>query len=223
MSEIPWAAVDDYLEGQLLPTDSILSETLAAAVRAGLPEIQVSPLQGRFLYLLAQLVGARRVLEIGTLAGYSAIWLARALPPEGRLISLELDPHHAEVARANLARAGLSERVEVRVGPAERSLAVLAAEGGEPFDLVFLDADKEGYPAYLEWALRLGRPGGLIVADNVVRGGAVVDAGASDPRVRGIRTFLERLGSDPRCTAVVVPMAGRKGYDGFALARIHAR
>ena len=220
MSDPAWSAVDRYLEGLFLPEDPVLASALADSERAGLPAIQVSPLQGRLLFVLARLQGARRVLEVGTLGGYSAIWLARALPPDGRLVTLELDPRHAEVARTNVERAGLLDRVEIRTGPALRTLARLAAEPGGPFDLVFIDADKESYPEYLEWAVRLARPGALLVADNVVRGGAITDPASADPRVRGVRRFLERLASDPHLRAVVVPMAGAKGYDGFALARL---
>jgi len=220
MTDPRWADVDRYLEGLFVPSDTDPAYAVAQGERAGLPSIQVSPLQGRLLALLAQIQGASRILEIGTLAGYSTIWLARSLPPGGRLVSLELDPHHAAVARSNLDRAGLAGGVEVRVGPARESLAQLAREGAAPFDMVFIDADKPGYPEYLDGAIAVSRPGGLIVADNVVRGGAITDASSPDPRVQGIRTFLERLASDPRVAAVVVPMAGSKGYDGFALARI---
>jgi predicted O-methyltransferase YrrM len=220
MTDPQWAEVDRYLDGLFGPPDPVLEEALRDSERAGLPAIQVSPLQGRLLQMFARLQGARRILEIGTLGGYSSIWLARSLPPGGRLITLELAPRHAEVARANLARAGLSEAVEVRVGPARESLARLAEEGTEPFDLVFLDADKEAYPEYLEWAIRLGRSGTLIIADNVVRGGAIIDPHSADPRVHAIRKFLDLLAHDPRVSAVVVPMAGSKGYDGFAMARV---
>ena len=214
MTRERWAEADRWFERLLLPPDP----ALAAALDTELPPIHVAPNQGRFLHLLARAAGARRILEIGTLAGYSAIWLARALPPGGRLVTLEVDPHHAEVATANLARAGLSEVAEVRLGPAAETLAGL--EGGEPFDLVFVDADKEGYPAYLEWALRLTRPGSLVVADNVVRDGAVADETDTDPRVVATRRFVELVGAEPRLQATVVQTVGEKGYDGFLLALV---
>lgn len=212
--------VDTWLEHALATTDPVLEESLAAARAAGLPEIQVAPNQGRLLHLLARACGARRVLEIGTLGGYSAIWLARALPADGRLVTLELDPKHAEVARANLARAGLAARADVRVGPALDSLAALAAAGGEPFDFVFVDADKPAMPEYAEWALRLARPGALLVFDNVVREGAVADAASTDPAVLGVRRTLERLGADARVDVTVLQTVGSKGWDGLALARV---
>ena len=219
MSDSVWTAVDRYIEGLLIPADPALEAALEESRKAALPQIQVSPTQGKFLNLLAKIRGASRILEIGTLGGYSTIWLARALPPDGRLLSLELEPRHAEVARANLARAGLADRVEVRVGPAAESLARLASEGAGPFDLIFLDADKEGYPDYLDWALRLGAPGSWLVADNVVRDGEVRDAASKDPRVVGVRRFLEKIAAEPRLTATVIPTVGSKGYDGFCLAR----
>ncbi len=218
MGEERWAEVDRYVTELLLPDDAALDATLAASAAARLPAIQVSPPQGRLLELLARIRGTRRILEIGTLGGYSTIWLARALPPDGRLVTLEGNPHHAEVARANLARAGLERIVEVRVGPAAESLARLAAEGAEPFDLIFIDADKPAYPEYLEWALRLSRPGSVIVADNVVRNGAVADPRSADPSVRGVRRFHEMLAGEPRVSATVIQTVGSKGYDGFALA-----
>jgi len=213
-----WTEVDRYLTDLLLPDDPALDAALAASESARLPAIQVSPPQGMLLHLLAQIRGTRRILEIGTLGGYSTIWLARALPAGGRLISLELNPRHAEIARENVARAGLAEKVEVRVGPAGESLPRLAAEGAEPFDLIFIDADKPGYPEYLEWALRLSRRGSVIVADNVVRSGAVADATNLDPNVRGVRRFHEMLGAEPRVSATAIQTVGAKGYDGFALA-----
>jgi predicted O-methyltransferase YrrM len=215
-----WDAVDRYFVELFHLTDPALEETLRSTERAGLPSIQVSALQGRLLHLLAQVQGARRILEIGTLGGYSSIWLARALPPGGRLISLELEPHHAEVARANLGSAGVADRAEVRVGPALESLAQLQAEGAAPFDLVFIDADKESYPEYLAWAVRLARPGTLIVADNVIRNGTIVDAHHPDPRVQGIRRFFERMAAEPRLEAAPLQMVGSKGYDGWAIARV---
>jgi predicted O-methyltransferase YrrM len=202
-----WDDVDTFLAA-LLARD-------APAVESDLPPIDVSPLQGKLLHLLARIAGARAILELGTLAGTSTIWLARALPPGGRLVTLEVDAHAAEVARRNVARAGLAERVEIRVGPALETLPQLAG----PFDLVFVDANKECYPEYLEWALRLSRPGTLIVGDNVVRGGAVVEP--ADARDRGARRFLELLAADPRVTATAIQTVGVKGWDGFALALVH--
>jgi predicted O-methyltransferase YrrM len=215
-----WTAVDRYLTDLLVPADAALAATLEESARAGLPPIAVSPTEGKLLHLLARVHGAREILEIGTLGGYSTIWLARALPPGGRLVTLELDPAHAEVARANVARAGLVDVVEVRVGPALETLPRLAAEGRGPFDLVFLDADKGGYPAYLAWALRLTRRGSLIVADNVVRDGAVIDPASEDPNVLGVRRFLELLAAEPRVSATAVQTVGSKGYDGFAIALV---
>ena len=212
-----WTAVDDTIENLFLPDDPALSAALADSAAAGLPEIAVSPAQGKLLTVLARAVGARRILEIGTLGGYSAICLARALPADGRLVTLELNPLHAGVARANIARAGLAERVEVRVGPAAESLAHLAAEGVEPFDLIFIDADKLSYVAYLEGSLPLARPGALLIADNVVRQGRILDPG-DDANAQGAARFNERLAADPRLSAVVLQTVGRKGYDGLAIA-----
>ncbi|MEV5155134.1 O-methyltransferase [Streptomyces werraensis] len=217
-----WNAVDDYFTGRLLGDDP--DEALAAALResdaAGLPPIAVSPLQGKLLRLLARLQGARRVLEIGTLGGYSTIWLGRALPADGRLVTLEYDPRHAEVALRNIARAGLAELVEVRVGPALESLPKLADEQPPPFDLVFIDADKANSAHYVEWALRLTAAGSLIVLDNVVRGGRVADPDNTDPDVVGTRAALEMFGTHPRLDATAVQTVGAKGHDGFALARV---
>ncbi|MGA5018385.1 O-methyltransferase [Streptomyces griseoincarnatus] len=217
-----WNAVDDYFTGRLLGDDP--DETLTAALResdaAGLPPIAVSPLQGKLLHLLARIQGARRVLEIGTLGGYSTIWLGRALPADGRLITLEYDPRHAEIAVRNIARAGLAERVEVRVGPALESLPKLADEQPPPFDLVFIDADKANNPRYVEWALRLTAAGSLIVLDNVVRGGRVADPDNTDPDVVGTRAALEMFGTHPRLDATAVQTVGVKDHDGFALARV---
>jgi predicted O-methyltransferase YrrM len=213
-----WTAVDDYSDAALVPADPTLDAALQAIADAGLPEISVSPAQGKLLNLLALGQGARRILEIGTLGGYSAIWLARALPSGGRLITLEADPRHAEVARANLASAGLGDVSEVRVGQALDTLPVLHAAGDGPFDLIFIDADKPSYADYLAWSVRLSRPGTMIVADNVVRGGAVTDAGSRNASVRGVRRFIEALAAEPRVGATVVQTVGRKGYDGFALA-----
>lgn len=216
-----WNAVDAYFDRQLSLSDPILDEALAASKAAGLPEIQVPASQGRLLQMLARMIGARRILEIGTLGGYSAIWLGRALPPadpHARLISLEYEPRHAAVARANLERAGLSARVAVRVGAALDLLPALAAEPGGPFDFFFIDADKPNNRAYFDWALKLARPGSLIVVDNVVRGGAVADAASTDASVRGTRALFDRIKDEPRVTATAVQTVGVKGYDGMALA-----
>jgi len=220
MDQERWAAVDGYVAEKLVPDDPALAAALTASEAAGLPPINVTPAQGKLLYLLARLVGARRILEIGTLGGYSAIWLARALPADGRLITLEADPRHAEVARANIARAGLDGVVEVRLGAALETLPGLAAEGGGPFDLVFIDADKPSNPAYFAWAVDLSRAGGLIVVDNVVRGGAVADAASDDPGVRGTRRLFEAMAAEPRVDATAIQTVGAKGYDGFALALV---
>jgi caffeoyl-CoA O-methyltransferase len=209
--------VDAYIGDLFAPGDETLEAALSESRRAGLPEINVSPSEGRLLRLLAEISGSRRILEIGTLGGYSAIHLARALPEGGTLISLELDERHAEVARANVERAGLSEKVEVRVGDARRLLAEMAGSGAEPFDLVFIDADKGSYPEYLEWAMRLSRPGSLILADNVIRGGSVLDP--RDDSARATREFNERLASHPRLSAAVVPLI-RERLDGLAIARV---
>src|SRR6187402_2586613 len=216
MTPDTWSAVDDYVGSLFVPPDPGLDGAQRAASAAGLPPIAVSAAQGKFLHILARLHRTRRILEIGTLAGYSSIWLARALPPDGRLVTLELSSKHAEVARANLALAGLDAVAEVHVGPAAESLAALVADNVEPFDMVFIDADKEGYPDYLEWSLRVTRPGSLIVADNVVRGGAIIDADHADSRVQGIRHFNEILARDPRVSSTILQTVGTKGYDGIA-------
>ncbi|KIF70083.1 methyltransferase [Streptomyces sp. AcH 505] len=216
-----WDAVDRYFTDQLVPADDALSAALTASDAAGLPDINVAPNQGKLLHLLVGIQGARSILEIGTLGGYSTIWLARALPADGRLISLEYDAAHADVARANLARAGLDKIAEVRTGQALESLPVLVEEGAGPFDFVFIDADKPNNPGYLEWALKLTRPGSVIVCDNVVRGGAVADpAGDGDPKVIGTRRMIELMSEEPRLSATAIQTVGSKGYDGFALARV---
>jgi predicted O-methyltransferase YrrM len=217
-----WSAVDSYIGENLVPADPVLEAALRASSDAGLPPISVSPSQGKLLNLLARAQGARTILEIGTLGGYSAIWLARALPPGGRLITLEAEPRHAEVARANLAHAGLADVAEVRVGPALDTLPKLQAGGDGPFDLIFIDADKPGYPDYLRWSLRLSRPGSMIIADNVVRGGAVADSASTDANVQGVRRFIEMLAAEPRVSATAIQTVGSKGYDGFALALVLA-
>jgi predicted O-methyltransferase YrrM len=214
MNQELFAAVDAYIDGLFAPEDEALTAALRASAAAGLPEIQVAPNQGKLLYLLAKLCGARRVLEIGTLGGYSTIWMGRALPPEGRIVTLEFSPDHAAVARANL------ERAELLVGPALERLPQLLARGEAPFDMVFLDADKISYPAYLEWALRLTRPGSLIVADNVVRDGKVLQPAADDESAIGAREFNAALAADARVEAVIMQSVGVKGHDGMAIARV---
>ncbi|GAB1538014.1 O-methyltransferase [Scytonema sp. NUACC21] len=220
MTQEQWTAVDDYFINLLVPTDPVLDVTLQSSIEAGLPPQHVSPNQGKLLLLLAQIQRARNILEIGTLGGYSTIWLARALPPDGRLISLEANPKHTEVARSNIAHAGLSNVVELRLGRALDTLPHLAAEGLAPFDLIFIDADKPNNPDYFVWALKLSRRGSLIIADNVVRNGAVVDAASSDPSVQGVRRFNELLAAEPRVSATVIQTVGSKGYDGFAIALV---
>ncbi len=222
MNQETWTAVDRYLAELFVPSDPALDAALEASVAAGLPPINVSPNQGKLLQLLARMQGARNILEIGTLGGYSTIWLARALPAGGRLITLEFEPKHAEVARANLVRAGLAGVVELRVGRALDTLPQLAAEGRGPFDLIFIDADKESYPDYFAWALKFARRGTVIIADNVVRKGAVSDAGSSDPLVQSVRRFNELLAAEKRVSATVIQTVGSKGYDGFAIALVTA-
>jgi predicted O-methyltransferase YrrM len=213
-----WTQVDGYFSDLLVLSDEKLDTALAANKKAGLPAIDVTPLQGRFLDLLVRISGARSILELGTLGGYSTIWLARALPEGGRIVTLEYDPHHAAVARENLRNAGVLDRVDLRVGRAIDSLPTLENTAAAPFDLIFIDADKQSYPEYLAWALKLSRPGTLIVADNVVRDGKVVDADCDDPNVQGVRRFTELLSAEPRLSATVLQTVGAKGYDGFALA-----
>ncbi|WP_237151658.1 O-methyltransferase [Oryzibacter oryziterrae] len=215
-----WTAVDTYITDQLIPADAALDAALSANQKAGLPAHDVSPPQGKFLQLLALAIGARRILEIGTLGGYSTIWLARALPDGGRLVTLEAEPRHAEVARGNIARAGLTHLIDLRVGPALDHLPAIEAEALGPFDLVFIDADKPNNPAYLEWALRLTRPGSLIIGDNVVRDGAVVDPDYPDARVQGIRRFFDDIAANPRLSATALQTVGAKGWDGFAMALV---
>jgi predicted O-methyltransferase YrrM len=215
-----WDAVDRYINDTLVGSDEVLEAALAANAAAELPSIDVTPNQGKLLYLLALVKGARRILEIGTLGGYSTIWMARALPSGGRLVTLEVEPRHAEVAQANIERAGLSGMVELRPGPAADSLAKLHDEQVQPFDMIFIDADKQNMPTYLEWALKLARPGTLIVADNVVREGAVVDESSADPATRGVRGMFAMMAVEPRLTATAIQTVGSKGYDGFALALV---
>jgi predicted O-methyltransferase YrrM len=216
-----WAAVDNYFGDLMIGEDPVLDAALAASDAAGLPPIAVSPTLGKLLHLLARATGARRILEVGTLGGYSTIWLGRALPAGGRLISLEAVDKHAEVARSNVAAAGLSEVVDIRVGPALEALPKLAAEQGDPFDLIFIDADKENNVAYFDWAIRLARPGSMIIVDNVVRDGKVLDANNPDPRVQGSRQFAELVGAQNRASATTLQMVGVKGWDGFTLAVVN--
>ncbi|HET9164168.1 MAG TPA: O-methyltransferase [Solirubrobacterales bacterium] len=220
MSQEQWSAVDDYVSGLLAPHDEALTAALEAGAAAGLPQIQVSPPQAKLLYLLAQAIGATRILEFGTLAGYSTIWLARALGEGGRLITLEASPEYAEVARANVERAGLGDVVDLRVGPALETLPALEAEGAGPFDLTFVDADKVHSPEYLEWALERTRPGGLIVVDNVVRGGTLADAGSGDETIEAQRRLHEQIAADSRLAATTLQTVGSKGYDGFTIALV---
>ena len=222
MTQDQWTAVDQYISDLFVPSDPALEAALTSSSAAGLPQIQVSPPLGKLLHLLARIHGAHNILEIGTLGGYSTIWLARALPASGRLTTLELDPRHAEVARANIARAGLADVVELRLGRALDTLPQLATEKRGPFDLIFIDADKPGYPDYLAWALKLSRRGTVIIADNVVRKGAVADSGTTDPMVQGVRRFNELLAAESRVSATVVQTVGSKGYDGFAIALVIA-
>ena len=213
-------AVDHYLSDLFAPSDPALDEALAASAAGGLPEIQVSPTQGKLLHLLARLVSARAILEIGTLGGYSAIWMARALQPGGRLVTLEVDPKHAEVAKSNIARAKLADRVSIRIGRAIDTLPQIEAEKAGPFDLTFIDADKPSNPDYFEWALKLTRRGGLIIVDNVVRDGAVIDAQSTDANVRGSRRVLEQMAAEKRVTATAIQVVGVKGWDGLAIAQV---
>jgi predicted O-methyltransferase YrrM len=215
-----WTAVDEYISDLLAPADAALKAALESSAAAGLPAINVSPNQGKLLHILARLAGARSILEIGTLGGYSTIWLARALLPGGRLITLEADARHAELAAANIARAGLVSVVDIRVGKALETLPQLAADGTGPFDVVFIDADKPNTPSYFTWALKLTRVGALIVVDNVVRKGAVADASTRDADVQGMQRFLAMAASEPRVTASAIQTVGSKGYDGFCVALV---
>jgi len=217
MSQEQWTAVDRYLADLFIPPDPALDAALSSSEAAGLPPINVSAVQGKLLHMLARIQGSRNILEIGTLGGYSTIWLARALPTDGHLISLELDPKHAEVARANLDRAGVGKKAEIRLGRALDSLAALVKEGRGPFDLIFIDADKQGYTEYLQWALKLSRRGTVIAADNVVRDGAVVDPNSKDESVQGIQRFNKVLAAEKRVTVTAIQTVGSKGYDGLAL------
>jgi predicted O-methyltransferase YrrM len=220
-SERRWSAVDSYFAETLIGSDAALEAALAANSAAGLPSIDVSAPQGKLIHLLARMMGAVKALEIGALGGYSTIWLARALPEDGRLITLEVNSKHAEVARLNVARAGLASKVEIRTGAALETLPKIEAEGIGPFDFVFIDADKANNPAYLEWALRLSRPGTAIVVDNVVRGGEVVDAASRHADVIGVRSMFEMMAGEKRLSATAIQTVGVKGWDGFALAIVN--
>lgn len=222
MNQQTWTAVDDYFNNALLPADPVLDGARALSEQEGLPDIAVAPNQGRLLHMIARIRGARRILEVGTLGGYSTIWLARALPQDGRLISLEVDPHHAQVARANLKSAGLDGKAEVRVGRGVDSLAALDRERPEPFDFVFIDADKPSNADYLQWALRLSRPGTVIVVDNVVRAGQVVDPDSPNAAVQGVRRLVDAIAAEPRLTATALQTTGVKGYDGFIIAIVES-
>ena len=220
MPEDQWTDVDHYFADKLLGGDSILDAALESSAAAGLPAISVSPLQGRFLQFLAEIIGARSILEVGTLGGYSTIWMARGMRAGGQLITLEVDPKHAEVAQRNISRADLKVEVEVRVGNALTTLPQLSSEGRGPFDLIFIDADKPNIPTYFDWALKLSRAGSLIIVDNVVRDGAVIDPNSTDPSVQGVRRFVERLAGESRARGTAIQTAGIKGYDGFAIVLV---
>lgn len=222
MNPALWDRVDDWFADHLLDRDAALATTLAASREAGLPDIAVSPTQGKLLNLLARVQGARNILEIGTLGGYSTLWLAKALPPGGRIITLEADPKHAEVARANISRAGYGNQVQVRLGAALDTLPELERERVGPFDLAFIDADKRSNPDYFQWALKLSRRGGLIIVDNVVREGRVLDAASEDPAVQGVRRLVEMMGRETRVAVTAIQTVGAKGHDGFAIALVVA-
>ncbi len=217
MSAELWGRVDDYIVDRLVDEDAALADALQANAAGGLRPIDVSAAQGKFLHLLVRMSGARRVLEVGTLGGYSTLWMAKALPAGGSIVTLEYEPHHAEVARKNIARTGYADRIEVRVGAAADTLPVLAAENPEPFDFVFIDADKPNNTVYLDWAIKLGRPGTVIVLDNVVRDGQVANAESRDTNVLGSRGALELIAANPRLSATALQTVGAKGYDGFAV------
>ncbi|MDP4097046.1 O-methyltransferase [Paenibacillus sp. P96] len=215
-----WTKVDEYIGDKLITHDSILEQVLEANRKAYLPAIEVSPSQGKLLSLLAQMAGATRILEIGTLGGYSTIWMARTLPANGKIVTLELDPHNAQVARANFALAGLEEKVDLRLGNALEQLAQLDQEGTESFDLIFIDADKPNNPAYLRWALHFSHPGTVIIGDNVIREGEIINKHSTDPRIHGVRAFYDLLAEEPRINATAIQTVGSKGYDGFVLGLV---
>jgi predicted O-methyltransferase YrrM len=221
MAQELWTTVDRYIEHALLSADGVLAAVQEESEAAGLPQISVSPSQGKLLFVLAKAIGARRILELGTLAGYSGIWLARALPADGRLMTIEVDPAHADVARRSFKRARLSDVVDLRIGPALEVLPRIADEAAGPFDFVFIDADKVNYPQYVEWAIRLSRPGTLIVVDNVVRNGEVASASSDDAAVLAVRRMMSALENDRRVTATAIQTVGVKGYDGFAAVLVN--
>jgi predicted O-methyltransferase YrrM len=220
MTQDVWEAVENYFDKVLVAQDSALEDALATAAAEKLPAIQVSSVQGKLLHLLARVLGARKILEIGTLGGYSTIWMARALPEEGRLITLEADPKHADVARRNFARAGVDSKVELRLGKALDTLPKIEAEGLGPFDLFFIDANKSNMPEYFEWSLKLARKGSIIIADNVVRGGAVLEADSKDADIQGVRRFLEMVGKEKRVSGTAMQTVSTKNYDGFAMVLV---
>jgi len=217
-----WRQVDRYFEERIIEHDPILEQVLHENRKAGLPAIDVTPLQGKLLHLLVMMHGSRRILEIGTLGGYSTIWMARALPPDGKIVTLELEPRHAKVAEQNLILANVKDKVDIRVGPALDQLAKMKEESVEPFDLVFIDADKANIPNYLRWALRFSRPGTVIICDNVVRNGEVINGMSSDPNVNGVRSFFDMLADEQHVTATAVQTVGSKGYDGFSIGIVTA-
>jgi predicted O-methyltransferase YrrM len=221
MNPETWKRVDEYLSALFIPADPVMAACLEASVAGGLPPIHVSPLQGRMLQLLAQIQGAQRILEVGTLGGFSTLWLARALAPGGRIVTLELDPKHAAVAQANFQRAGVADRVELRLGAAKDSLAALVAAAAAPFDFVFIDADKASIPDYYRLAVQLSQPGTVIITDNVIRKGAVIEAGSADASVQGVRRFNEIVAADGRVTSTTLQTVGEKGYDGFTLTVVN--
>jgi predicted O-methyltransferase YrrM len=220
MDQELWTAVDGYFSDAAVGTDAALDATAAAAEAAQLPPVSVTPAYGKLLHLIARAQGAKRILEIGTLAGYSTIWLARAVPPDGRVVTLEFNPKHADIARTNLGHAGLADRVEIRVGPALDSLSQLAGGSEQPFDFIFIDADRPNVASYFDWAVKLARRGSVIVVDNVVRKGRVLDTSNSDAEIVGVRRFVEHLASDSRVSATMMQMVSAKGHDGFALALV---
>lgn len=222
MNQARWDAVDEYIKDLVVRPDAALDAAIEASAAAGLPPISVSPAHGKLLFVLAQVLQARAILEIGTLGGYSTIWLARALGAGGRVITLEADAKHAEVARANFVRAGVADAIELRLGKALDTLPKVAADGRGPFDLIFIDADKANIPEYFGWALKLSRVGSMIIVDNVVRDGNVIDASSKDPNIQGVRRFNEMLASEPRVSATEIQTVGSKGYDGFAIAVVQA-
>jgi len=217
MSEALWGRVDEYIVDKLVQEDASLEAALAANAAAGLPAMDVSAAQGKFLHLMVRITGARRVLELGTLGGYSTIWMAKALPADGQLVTLEYDPGHATVARQNIDAAGVGDKVTIHVGAAVETLPLVAAQSPEPFDFIFIDADKPSNPIYLDWAIKLSRPGTVIILDNVIRDGKVLDPDSTDPRIIGTRAAYDLIGAHPRLQATALQTVGSKGWDGFAI------